>query len=257
MTTSARFAEIRRVLANDGLLLISTPNRDEYLVENEFHKREYSFDEFDALLARALRRTPPALSAELAALRRFRRAGVAAADEDSRPIELDLVKVAGVEPSRALYSVVICGPGIEEPRPSACPHQSLRGEPSEPRARGDGRAPRCVGRARADCRDLRDVYEKRGDAWQERATIAERRQEAWEARTPKVGELNDAIRKIESSFSWRLTQPLRAAKDFFVADAGRAFEDEDVLTPFVPAGGILDDRHCGQTWLAATRGLES
>ena len=43
--------ELRRVLADDGLLIISTPNRDEYLVENEFHKREYAPAEFDALLA--------------------------------------------------------------------------------------------------------------------------------------------------------------------------------------------------------------
>jgi 2-polyprenyl-3-methyl-5-hydroxy-6-metoxy-1,4-benzoquinol methylase len=35
-------AELRRVMAGDGLLFVSTPNKREYLVENELHKREFS-----------------------------------------------------------------------------------------------------------------------------------------------------------------------------------------------------------------------
>ena len=34
--------ELRRVLADDGLLLISTPNKHQYLVDNEFHEREFT-----------------------------------------------------------------------------------------------------------------------------------------------------------------------------------------------------------------------
>src|SRR5919201_4246082 len=44
-------SELRRVLAPKGLLIVSTPNAGEYLVENEFHEREYEPAEFDELLA--------------------------------------------------------------------------------------------------------------------------------------------------------------------------------------------------------------
>ncbi len=38
------------MLAPDGLLVISTPNKHQYLVENEFHEREFTHEEFVALL---------------------------------------------------------------------------------------------------------------------------------------------------------------------------------------------------------------
>ena len=36
---------------DDGLLLISTPNKHRYLVDNEFHEREFEHEEFVDLLA--------------------------------------------------------------------------------------------------------------------------------------------------------------------------------------------------------------
>ena len=45
--------ELSRVLANEGVLAISTPNKHRYLVENEFHRREFFHEEFlELLLAR-------------------------------------------------------------------------------------------------------------------------------------------------------------------------------------------------------------
>ena len=38
------------VLTDDGLLLISTPNKHRYLVDNEFHQREFEHEEFVELL---------------------------------------------------------------------------------------------------------------------------------------------------------------------------------------------------------------
>lgn len=51
--------EFKRVLRPDGLLVISTPDRDVYRAngeeENEFHKKELNFTEFDTLLRRFFR----------------------------------------------------------------------------------------------------------------------------------------------------------------------------------------------------------
>ena len=44
-------AEFRRVLTDEGQLVISTPNRDEYLIENEYHSLELTPDEFLELLS--------------------------------------------------------------------------------------------------------------------------------------------------------------------------------------------------------------
>ena len=63
--------ELRRVLAGDGLLVISTPNKRQYLVENEFHEREFRHEEFVELLRTRFpdRRAPAA--AQLACLDGF------------------------------------------------------------------------------------------------------------------------------------------------------------------------------------------
>ena len=47
-------AELQRVSAPDGLLLVSTPNKHQYLVENEYHEREFFHEEFVELLHGAL-----------------------------------------------------------------------------------------------------------------------------------------------------------------------------------------------------------
>jgi SAM-dependent methyltransferase len=100
--------ELRRVLADDGLLLVSTPNKHEYLVENEFHEREFFHEEFVALLEAQFEQVEILLqhnwltSAVLApALARE-----ASGDE---PLELELRKVAAIEPGAELYTLALCG----------------------------------------------------------------------------------------------------------------------------------------------------
>ena len=110
--------EFRRVLADDGLLLISTPNREEYLVENEFHKREYNLDEFDALLAEHFPHRLPLYQQNWLLAGVFD-AETLARDDEANALGLDLVKIAGLEPERALYSVMICGRSAAAPQPSA------------------------------------------------------------------------------------------------------------------------------------------
>jgi SAM-dependent methyltransferase len=224
--------EFRRVLTDDGLLLISTPNRDEYLVENEFHKREYSLEEFDALLAEHFPHRLP-LYQQNWLLSGIFDAQTLGRHDETNALALDLVKIAGLEPERALYSVVICGPSIRVPQPTAVltavfeanrmstelvrmSTELVRMSTELVRMNAElAKIPELVEkldawteRARI-AEQLRDVYEKRGDAWQERATIAERRQEEAER---QIGELNAAMTTIEESLSWRLTKPLRDAK---------------------------------------------
>ena len=97
-------AELARVLAPGGLLVISTPNTHEYLVENEFHTREFSHEEFVAFLeqrfpsVRLLYQHNWMLSAILG------EEGFGEGDE-SRPLELDVRKTVSLAPGRELYTV--------------------------------------------------------------------------------------------------------------------------------------------------------
>lgn len=215
---AAAIREFRRVLGDDGLLIVSTPNRDEYLVENEFHKREYSPAEFDRLLAghfdqrHWLYQQNWLLSAVLDA-------DAFARTDEGRRLEIDLVKASGLAPGRELYSIVLCGAvdrgpelvgvmtGVFEANRMSRELERMNVELAKIPELVD-QLNAWIERART-AEHLRDVYEQRGDEWQNRATIAEERQADAER---QVGELNDAIREIEQSLSWRLTTPIRAAK---------------------------------------------
>jgi 2-polyprenyl-3-methyl-5-hydroxy-6-metoxy-1,4-benzoquinol methylase len=205
-------AELRRVLANEGLLVVSTPNALEYMVENEFHAREYSPAEFDRLLAshfserRWLYQQNWLLSAILDE-RQLR------ADEAGAPIDVELVKVARAEPGRELYSIVICGP--------------LERTPAQVGVASGIYEANQLWTEREAWQERAAIAEQQREAWEERATTAERQREAWEERAEKAEknaeawerraheverEFADAIRAIEASLSWRLTKPLRFVK---------------------------------------------
>jgi SAM-dependent methyltransferase len=102
--------ELRRVMAADGLLFVSTPNKHEYLVENEFHEREFFHEEFVALLEARFERVQVLLqhnwltSAVLAP-------ALAGEASGERPLEIELRKVAGIEPGAELYTLALCGSG--------------------------------------------------------------------------------------------------------------------------------------------------
>jgi 2-polyprenyl-3-methyl-5-hydroxy-6-metoxy-1,4-benzoquinol methylase len=205
---SRALSELRRVLTADGLLIISTPNAAEYLVENEFHEREYEPAEFDQLLAEhfAERHWLYQQNWLLSAILDERQLR---ADGAGEALDVELVKVARAEPGRELYSVVICGPLDQAPQQIAV-------------ASG-------IYEANLMAADVANAEEQR-KAWQERAARAERQREAWEKRAKKaeenaeawerqaheverqVHELAQAIRAIEASLSWRLTKPLRFVK---------------------------------------------
>ncbi|MEX0881316.1 MAG: methyltransferase domain-containing protein [Candidatus Saccharimonadales bacterium] len=43
-------SEVKRVLRDEGILIISTPNQDTYIEDNPFHKHHFTYDEFTKLL---------------------------------------------------------------------------------------------------------------------------------------------------------------------------------------------------------------
>lgn len=205
---SQALAELRRVLADGGLLIISTPNAGEYLVENEFHEREYTSDEFDQLLAEQfserhwLYQQNWLLSAVLDEHQ-------LALDDAKSPLEVEFVKTAAVAPGGQLYSVVICGRIDESPAQVGV-------------ASGVYEA-NLLAAETVKAEEQRQAWQQRSakaerqrEAWEKRATKAEENAEAWERRAHDVeklvAELERGIHAIEASFSWRITRPLRLLK---------------------------------------------
>jgi SAM-dependent methyltransferase len=211
-------AELRRVLAGDGLLVISTPNRLEYLVENEFHVREFSPEEFASLLDRHFPQRAWLYQQNWLLSTILDEDGLRASEDG--PLEIDVEKTSAWEPGRELYSVVVCGPldgvlrqvgvmsGVHEAHRlftelSAWQHRSQLSE-----------------QQRADWERRATIAESQVEAWQERATTAEGQREAWEERAQegerqlgetreRLARTEEALQRVLGSFSWRVTRPLR------------------------------------------------
>lgn len=111
----AVIAEFRRVLAPGGTLIISTPNSSEYEVKNEFHKREFNFEEFGELIGDRfgpvhwLHQQNWLLSAVLDETQ-------FALDDDRIPLDIDVFKAAGRARGQELYILAVCGPRLVEAR---------------------------------------------------------------------------------------------------------------------------------------------
>ncbi len=185
-------AEMTRVLAPDGALMISTPNTHEYLVDNDFHEREFSHEEFVALLeqrfpaVRLLYQHNWTLSAILD------EAAFAEGDE-SRTLELDVHKTVSLQPGRELYTVALCG----EVGEAALRQVAVAAATDEAHS---------LARRLVDCEETASKwhteYKKAEDAaklWHD--TYKEEEQRAEEARA--------SARQMATSLSWRLTKPLR------------------------------------------------
>jgi ubiquinone/menaquinone biosynthesis C-methylase UbiE len=100
--------ECRRVLSSDGLLLISTPNKHQYLVDNEFHEREFFHEEFVDLLSSRFS------TVEVLLQHNWLSSAVLSAPEalDSSGSETAVARFAklmGIEPGGELYTVALCG----------------------------------------------------------------------------------------------------------------------------------------------------
>jgi SAM-dependent methyltransferase len=192
----AMLSEFRRVLALDGRLVISTPNRDEYVMTSGFHTRELTSEEFVVLLRRKF---------EVVALLHQQNWLVSAVlaedhlklDDGGTPLDLDLRKVKGCERGTELYTIAVCGDALDAP-----PREVAV-------ATGVYEAHHLAERLEEAERHVR--------AWAERATEAERLVTAWIERVTEaerqLAQKMEKLEAIESSVSWRITKPLRSAKN--------------------------------------------
>ena len=103
-------AELQRVSAPDGLLLVSTPNKHQYLVENEYHEREFFHEEFVELLTARFARVELLLQHNWLASAVL---PVSAAADRSGELDHELAfhKLTGLEPGQELYTLALCGRG--------------------------------------------------------------------------------------------------------------------------------------------------
>jgi SAM-dependent methyltransferase len=175
--------ELRRVLAPDGLLIISTPNSREYRVPNPFHVRELDPDEFlAALRARfAVVRTLYQQNFLLSAVLDEERLAI---HDPARRVDLEVTKAVEVAPGRELYTLALCGVGERLP-------------PLE-----------------ADVAVASGIYEAHELAAQVFTALDIQRE--WEVRATEAerqnAELRATIDRIAASISWRITAPLRKVR---------------------------------------------
>jgi SAM-dependent methyltransferase len=195
----AALAELARVLRPGGTLVISTPNKHEYLVDNEFHTIEYTHDEFVALLRERFDAVEVLLQHNwLASAVLDERA---AADRHGEVAhDVTLYKVEAVAPGGELYAVALCGSG---PLPAVRPVVVTA---------GTDEAHRLAVRL--------ESAERTAAKWHDEYVEAKSTAERWHGEYVKSRELAEELRSaydesaaaletVYGSRSWRLLEPLR------------------------------------------------
>lgn len=187
----AAIAELARVLAPDGLLAISSPNRGVYPGGNPHHLHEFAADELRAAVAAHFAHVELRRQHDWVASAVLDDAQVA----DRALVDLDVrvAKVASLESASETYTIALAG---RSPLP-AVPGRIVLGDVGEVRAglmastlRDD------LARARADVATLQDIEARL------RADNA--------ALLHDVATLQERLRAIHGSLAWRLSRPLRA-----------------------------------------------
>jgi 2-polyprenyl-3-methyl-5-hydroxy-6-metoxy-1,4-benzoquinol methylase len=206
----AALREFARVLSRDGLLLVSTPNAREYLVDNPFHERELTPEVFTATLEAHFATVRPLYQQNFLTSAVFDAERLARSDQDAWE-QLDAAKVFGVPPGRELYTLALCGQGVV---PELDANVAVLSDVYE--------AHQIAQRATQAERNQRDWQARATEAervqavWEQRATNAEDNQRAWEERATEAerqnAELRATIDRIGRSLSWRVTKPLRAVR---------------------------------------------
>jgi SAM-dependent methyltransferase len=195
--------EFARVLGDAGVLIMSTPNAREYKVDNPFHVREFTPEEFyDALRARfpAVR---PIYQQNFLTSAVVDAGRLSHADFEER-LEIDVHKVVGTEPGRELYCLALCGTAE---LPALNPNIAVLAEVFEAHELASRVQAAVTTQEALDARAKqaeRNVEEWQAlqQEWQARACEAERQNE----------ELRTTLDRIANSASWRLTKPLRKVR---------------------------------------------
>jgi SAM-dependent methyltransferase len=206
-------AEFRRVLAGEGILVISTPNKQQYLVENEFHTREFTHDEFASLLSDRF------ANVEILLQHNFLASTVcpeefAADTTGERLEEVDFYKLQAIRPGGELYSVAVCGNGLETIRRAVAVASTID-EAHELAMRLTS-----AERSAAEWHEEYAEAKRTAERWHRQFLEAERTSRRWHREFQDAQELAKELRTaydetaatletVYGSFSWRLTEPLR------------------------------------------------
>ena len=180
-------AEFRRVLTDDGLLIASTPNSDRYLVDNEFHTREFTEKEFGDMLAPhfsevALFYQQDWLTSAVMGEEQL------AADDGERPLALGLTKVARHVPGDQLFTIAVCGPRSAGARDTAVVTSIFEAQKLHEWVKRALGAEELYWKVRGELED-----------WMERTYEAER----------QLTQARQKVTQMEESLSWKVTRPLR------------------------------------------------
>lgn len=212
-------SEFARVLAPDGLMIVSTPNAREYLIDNPFHQREFTSEEFFAALEGRFSTVRPLYQQNFVASAIHDAERLGRADSDTWE-QLDVAKVAGVQPGRELYTIAVCG---REAVPEVPANIAVLSDIYEAHqltsllAGHQERAAQAESNQRA-WEERATEAERVQTEWEQRATTAEANQRNWEERATEAerqnAELKATIDRIAASVSWRITRPLRSLKSF-------------------------------------------
>jgi SAM-dependent methyltransferase len=172
-------AEWRRVLAADGLLVISTPNKHRYLVENEFHEREFTHEEFVAVLGGLFPSVQLVLQHNWMTSAVLEPDAAAEAGGDT-PLAADLYKLVALQPREELYTIAICAEAPITERLRSVAVTASVDEAHE-------LARRAV-EAERTAHKWHDEYQNTLVAWREN------------------------VEEMRSTLSWRLTKPFRVGR---------------------------------------------
>lgn len=133
----AFLAEVERVLAPDGIALVSTPNDIEFVEGNHFHLHQFVYDELLDLLGEWFPHREPYFQATWAVAA----VGPQSMFSTAGPVEAAVVNLAPLQPDQYLYFYVVCSKRpVHEVIPSIVgfgAHHSDRALQLEARVRDD------------------------------------------------------------------------------------------------------------------------
>lgn len=183
-------AELARVVAHDGVLAISSPNRGVYPEGNPHHLHEFTPDELRAALA------PHFAHVELRRQHDWIASAVlddaAAASDDLSPLDVATGKIVGLAPGAETYTLALAS-RAPLPVPAA---RLVLGSIDEVR---DGLL--AGARAKTALDDVAYLQRVEAELRADNARLLE-----------QVDHLRAALRAIHGSLAWRLTMPLRALR---------------------------------------------
>jgi SAM-dependent methyltransferase len=214
--------ELARVLAPDGLLVLSSPNRDVYPPGNPHHLREFTPDELREELRKRFRRVELMRQHDWTASAILDDVGFAA-DSGATLSGVEVRKLVGHEPGRETYTLAVATNGTipDAPAPLALTNsvefrewmenydaqERILREQAEALRRFE-----TLGRERLELRERLEEAELRLARVPElELALTARDRDRADLRRQLDG-LDRAHRDVMSSPSWRITQPLRRAK---------------------------------------------